>query len=112
MADCGNAKGCNQAASPEPVLRQEIDRKYRRNDCATNVYSQNDFRWLDHLRHDIMHAEISDLPLGNHRLLAERGDGNVDVAAEERAKEQEEGGAGTYPQLHISKTQHPDLDQN
>jgi drug/metabolite transporter (DMT)-like permease len=39
-----------------------------------------------------MHAEISDLPLGNHRLFAERGDGNVDVAAEERAKEQEEGG--------------------
>ena len=42
----------------------------------------------------------------------ERSDGNVDVAAEERREQQEEGRARTHAEPHIRVTQHPDLHED
>jgi hypothetical protein len=67
--------------------------------------------WGD-LRHDVAHAEIGHLALSHHALLAERGDGYVDVAAEERGEEQEERRARTHAELPVCVTQHPDLNED
>ena len=93
MADRGDAKNRDQAASTKPVLRQEIDREQSRNNRAADIHREDDLGRFDQRRHDITHAEEGHLTLGHHDFLAERGDGYVDVAAEERGEEQEEGRA-------------------
>ena len=61
---------------------------------------------------DLLEAEKINLLLSQYPLLRQICDRNVEIAADERAKEQKQRGARADAEAHVGIAQHSDLDQH
>src|SRR5208283_3145260 len=112
VASDRDEQGRDNSAKPDAAPREKIDGKKGRRDCAAEIDREDDLRSSDELRDLIDHAEERDLELGDEGFMAERGDRDVDVGAEERDEKQQKGGAGAHAELHVGVAQHPDFDDD
>jgi hypothetical protein len=107
----GYHHGGDRGAEPQAVAQQQIGRHQHRDHRAADIDRDHRPRPLRDLRHHVVHSEkmhdlSRDIVPGQHR------DRNVEIAADQRADQQEKRAARRQPEPQIGVAQDIELDEN
>src|SRR5262249_30104486 len=112
MDDHRHDGGRQDSPNPQVVLEKKIERQHRRDHGAADIYGDNGAGPIDHDRHDVAHAEEEDFTPRLDLACREFPYWNIDVAADQRAQQQQQCGARTDAKARVDIAQHIDLDEN
>ena len=111
MTDCSNRCDRQGTLDPQSVPGKQIDRHQARNGGAANIHRDDCAGPVHHERDHIAHPVELDLLAGQHPLAGRSPDRNIEIAAQQRAKQQKEHDAGTHAEAQVRVAQNAELDQ-
>ena len=112
VAHQGDPQRGQQTRPPEPIFDEQIERHQAGYDGAADVHRDDRAGPLHHHRDGIAHAVVDDLAAGQDVLRRQFDDRDVEVAAHQRAQEQQDGGAGAQADAHIGVAQRAELNHH